>query len=360
MKRLGLIFVFLLAIPVVFGLLMKRVPPAFIGVKQINIGGAGIVPVDHPTGFHLGVTGYHKWYFLPRKTHFLHFSGSRATSRSKFGKSTSIEDWNEPLSLRTTDNNLVEVEISIPYRIKEGGANQIVQDGYLLSYRELVRGRVQGVLRAELAKLTSEDLQETDARISRGKETLPVLNKSLADFNVVAEDILIRRIGFQSQYEEKLQEKQYLSQKANLDSALTLQAEEEKKTNLIERQIQAAELKLTQNWEKKFQEEKSRYQVLIATIKAEAEVYSAKTRAEGEAEKVILEANGQLAVEKADALRNELRTAALATEGGDTLLALEAAANLNMPSVVLDSQNPAVPMILDLERMVQLLVGSGN
>jgi len=180
------------------------------------------------------------------------------------------------------------------------------------------------------------------------------------DFYVVAEDILIRRIGFQPQYEVKLQEKQYLRQKANLDVALTLQAEEEKKVNLIERQIIAAELKLTQDWEKTVQQERSRYQVLIAEIEAEAEVYSSRTRAEGEAEKVIRVANGQLAVEKADALRNELRSTALSTEGGDVLLALEAAANLQMPTVVLDSQNPAVPMLLDLGRMVKLLVGSGD
>ncbi len=355
MRRLALVFALLVGIPLILTLLMKRVPPAFIGVKQISVGGAGIVSVDYPTGFHLGVTGYHKWYFLPRKTHFLHFTASRS-----LGKTSDIEDWNQPLQLRTTDNNLVDVEISIPYRIQDGGAHQIVQDGYLLSYRELVRGRVQGVLRAELAKLTSENLQETDARISRAKETLPVLNESLADFYVVAEDILIRRIGFQPQYEVKLQEKQYLRQKANLDTALTLQAEEEKKVNLIERQIVAAELKLTQDWEKTVQKERSRYQVLIAEIEAEAEVYSSKTRAEGEAEKVILVANGQLAVEKADALRNELRSAALSTEGGDVLLALEAAANLQMPTVVLDSQNPAVPMLLDLGRMVKLLVGSGD
>ena len=355
MRRLALILALLLGIPLVFSLFIKRVPPAFIGVKQISVGGSGIVPNDYSTGFHLGVTGYHKWYFLPRKTHFLHFTAARS-----LGRTSDIEDWNQPLQLRTTDNNLVDVEISIPYRIQEGEAHRIVQDGYLLSYRELVRGRVQGVLRAELAKLTSEDLQDTDARILRAKETLPVLNASLADFYVVAESILIRRIGFQALYEEKLQEKQFLRQKANLDEALTLQAEEEKKVNLIERKIVAAELKLTQDWEKTVQMERSRYQVLIAEIEAEAEVYSARTRAEGEAEKVILVANGTLAVEKADALRNELRSSALSTEGGDILLALEAAANLQMPTVVLDSQNPAVPMLLDLGRMVKLLVGSDD
>ena len=78
MRRLALVLALLVGLPLVLGLLIKRVPPAFIGVKQISVGGAGIVSVDYPTGFHLGVTGYHKWYFLPRKTHFLHFTASRS------------------------------------------------------------------------------------------------------------------------------------------------------------------------------------------------------------------------------------------------------------------------------------------
>ena len=353
MKRIAFLFLFLVLTPLVFVFFIKRVPPATLGVKQ-GMWGSGIVLDDFPTGFHLGISGYHKWYFMPAKTHFLHFTASRATGHSD------IDDWNRPLSIRTTDGNTISVELSIPYRIMPGSAHRIVQDGLQISYRERVKSKVLGVLRAELPQLTSEDWQDTDMRLKRAQMTLPVLNKQLSEFYCEAESLLIRRFSFSPEYEKKLQEKQYLSQKANLDVALTRQAEEEKETTILEREIQAAEMEKTEQWEKLIQEAKSENEKTIAIILAKAKIYSAETRGEGDAERLISEATGKLAIEKAEALRKELRTAALDSEGGRILLALEAAKNLKLPNVTLDSTDPAVPMILDLDKLVQLLVGSEN
>ncbi len=350
MKKLITIIVILILLPILFTILVKRVPPATIGVKQNQWAGAGIVAKDYPTGFHIGVSGVHKWYFLPAKTHFLHFNSER-------GSSGGTDDWALPLEIRTTDNNVVSFELSISYKIIDTEAHLIVDEGMQHDYRDRVRSTVTAVLRRELPNLTSEDLQDTDVRLGRVLSTLPVLNEDLKEFHCVADSILIRRIRFQNEYEEKLQEKQYLRQKALLDNAQTGVAEEEKTVNLIEKQIVAAELTLIQNWDKRVQEKKSEYDVLIATIVADAEVYAAEVRAQGSAEAVISEANGRLAVEKAEALRNELRTAALNSEGGRILLGLEAAQNLNIPSVTLNSDDPAVPMILDLGQLTRMLVG---
>ncbi len=194
--------------------------------------------------------------------------------------------------------------------------------------------------------------------MQRVAEILPILDAEIAQYHCTADQILIRQIRFQKDYEDQLQEKQYLRQLANLDQALTRQAEEEKTVNAIDRQIQAAELRLGQEWEKRIQEKKSEYDVIVAQIRADAAVYARRTRAEGEAERVISTANGRLAVEKAEALRNELRTAALDSDGGRVLLALEAAELLQLPSVVLNSDDPAVPKILDLDSLVKLLVGA--
>ena len=62
-------------------------------------------------------------------------------------------------------------------------------------------------------------------------------------------------------------------------------------------------------------------------------------------------------IEKAEALRNQLRTEALNSEGGSILLALDAAQNLNMPKVTLNSDDPAVPLVLDLGQLTQMLIG---
>lgn len=351
MRKLAIILVLLVLVPLFFVLFFKRVPPAVIGVKQ-NSWAGGIIKADYPTGFHLGITGYHKWHFLPAKTHFLHFNEQGASRMA-----SETDNWSAPLEIRTTDNNVVTIEASVPYHIVEGGAHKIVSEGLKGLYRERVRSVISSVLREELPKLTSEDLQITDVRLSRVLQTLPIMNEKLAAMFCEVETILIRRLQFQKEYEEKLQEKQYLRQKALLDTAETRVAEEEKVVNLVERQIQAAELTLNQDWEKRIQEKKSEYDVLIAGIVAEALVYSSETRAQGDAERVILEADGRLALEQAEALRDELRTAALNSDGGRILLGLDAAKNLRVEKVTLDSTNPAVPSILDLGQLTKLLVG---
>ena len=96
----------------------------------------------------------------------------------------------------------------------------------------------------------------------------------------------------------------------------------------------------------------------IASIVAEARVYATETLAQGEAERVKAEARGSLYLAEADALKKELRTQALNSKGGSIMLALEAADNLNLPEVTLNSDDPAVPIILDLSELTKLLIGT--
>ena len=350
MKKLVTILVILILIPVVSAIMFKRVPPAVIGVKQSQWGG-GIIHQDYGTGFHLGISGYHKWHFLPATTHFIHFTASRGNT------GTATDSYQDPLSVRTSDNNLITYEVSISYRIKKDEAWKIVSEGLKVQYRDRVNSRVTSFLRDQLPKLSSEDLQVTDSRTALVLDVLPQLTKDLEEFHCVAESILIRRFAFQPEYESKLQDKQFLRQKALLDVAQTKVAEEEKIVNLIERKIAAEEKALDQDWEKRIQTKRSEYDVLLATIVAEAQVYATETMAEGDAENVIAAANGDLAIQKAEALRNELRTAALNSEGGRILLALTAAENLNMRKVILNSDDPAVPKILDIAQLTRMLVG---
>ena len=356
MKRTLITLIVLLVVaPLVTALLFKRIPPATVGVKQ-NQWGGGIIEDDFSTGFRLGISGYHKWHYLPTRTHFLHFTSGRPNSYS----SNSVSTWAKPLEIRTTDNNVVTFELSVAYRIIPGEAHKIVMDGLKEHYADRVKSVVMAELRQELPKLTSEDLQLTDLRLSRVADTLPLLNSRLQEFHCVAESILIRKLQFQADYESKLQEKQYFRQKALLDRAQTLVAEEEKTVNLIERQIVAAEMAKTQDWEKRIQEKMSEYQVLIAEIDAEANIYSVETISEGKAERVKAEARGAFYLAEADALMKELRTQALNSKGGAIMLALEAADNLNLPEVTLNSDDPAVPTVLDLSELTKMLVGLGE
>ncbi|MED5329943.1 MAG: SPFH domain-containing protein [Planctomycetota bacterium] len=352
-RGLMVIFFLVVLVPLIFGLLFERIHPMEIGVRQIRWGSGGIEQGDFPAGFHLGVGGYHKWYRLPKQTHFLHYSAS-----SREHRDSGVTVWQPALELRTRDNNTTTLDVTVPYRIKAGEGWKIVARGLRQSYRSRVESTVVSVLREELSQLSSEDLQLTSVRLERIELVLPLLNAKLADFFVEAETILIRRVSFLPEYEEKLQEKQYFTQKAELDAALAAQANEEQRTNTIEKEIEAAEKKLTADWDKKLQEETSKYEVLIAEIDAGARVYEARVKADAEAEAVALEAQGQLDVDKARALRDVLRNDILNSRGGDIYLALIAAEKMRISSITLNSNDPRVPIILDLDAMAELLVGS--
>lgn len=346
----------LLLTSIVIGFVTEKIPPARIGVKQVVLGpGKGIIEEDHFTGLVLGISGYHRWHLLPRQTHFLHFTGSKGWRESKLARG--IEDWQQAIRLRTKDGNSIDLDVTVTYRIKEGEAFQILKDGLKDAYRERVMARVKGTLRAQLAELTSEDLQITDMRLKRAGETLEVLRTELAIFHVEPENLFIRKVGFPAQYETKLQEKQLLRQESQLESALTEQAGVEQEVNTQTRKIAAEALASEKEWDRKIQEKRSEYQVLIAKINADALLYAQKTLAEGEAEREIAMARGNLALEKAGALRDELRNDALDSVGGRILLALQAVENLQIPEVTLNSDDPAVPLILDLSQMTELLIG---
>ena len=58
-----------------------------------------------------------------------------------------------------------------------------------------------------------------------------------------------------------------------------------------------------------------------------------------------------------EALRNELRNQALDTVGGRIFLAQKAATNLSFESVTLNSNDPSIPSIIDVNGIVKLLIG---
>ncbi len=355
-------FVALLALTSVgFSFLTVRVPPATIGVKQTLWGSGGFESKDHGTGLVWGVTGLHRWHFLPTQTQFLHFAeGALQVERIRQKRETllEVEDWQPAVDVRTKDNNTVSIDVTITYRIMPEKGHRILEESLKNAYRDRVRSVVTGVLREELAKLTSEEYQATDKRMKRESETLGMLKEELAVFFVEPLDVFIRRVHFPVDYELKLQEKQYLNQKKNLDVAMTAQATQQTEIAKFQKQTEKEVKVRNQDWEKRIQSKKSEVQVLIAEINALADVYSSETRAMGDAERDIAIATGKLAIEKADALRDQLRNEALDTQGGRIKLALEAVDNLHIPNVTLNSDDPAVPMLLDLDQMTRLLIGN--
>lgn len=347
-KLLGAAFGLVILGTIVFALTMERVTPSFIGVKQ-NQWGGGVVEKDYNTGYHLGVTGVHKWYLLDRKTHFLTFANTKSTQY--------LSQERPSLEIRTRDGNTASIDVTLSYRIKSEEAHLIVAQGLRAVYRDRVISTVESVLREELAQLSSEDFYSTETRLSRANLTLPALREAMAPLHVEPEVLLLRAVRFPPGYEGRLQDKQLTYQGKLLASAQQKVEAQEQVTGTMEKEIEAAEKELTGTWNKQLQTKESDNKVAISQVLADADVYNKRTRAEAMADYETMIAEGNLAIDKAEALRNTLRNQALNTRGGAIFMAQQAAENLTIDSVVLNSNDPSVPTVLDLNEMVRLLVG---
>ena len=175
---------------------LEKVPPATIAVRQALWGGGGVEANDYSMGFHLGITGYHKWHLLDKRTHFLTFSED--------GKSSGVGTLRPPLVIRTKDNNTANFDLTVTYRIIPGKGHELVRKGLKEIYRERVFKTVESVMREELAQLSSEDIYLTAERIRVTQAALPKLEQELENFYVRPDQILIRAIRFTDAYERKL------------------------------------------------------------------------------------------------------------------------------------------------------------
>jgi len=344
-------FVAVLLFFIVAGALLERVPPATIGVKQNMLGG-GIVEQDYATGFHVGVTGVHKWHLLDGTMHFLTYA-----QRSS-GKGSGTE--RPVLDIRTKDNNFAFFDVTVTYRIKPGEGHQIVMDGNQDKYRIMADTAVNKVLRAELAQLSSEEVYDTDTRLELVERAMPALTRELAPVHLVPQGLLIRAVNFPEVYETKLRMKQLTQQQKLLATAQRKVEDKQALTEGYEAQTEAQEKEKRGDWDKKLQTASSTNEVEIATISGEAEKYNQETRSSAEADYETAVAVGELAMTKAEALRDELRNQALNTLGGRIFLARLAAENLRFKSVTLNSNDPSIPSVLDIDGLVKLLVGADS
>jgi hypothetical protein len=96
----------------------------------------------------------------------------------------------------------------------------------------------------------------------------------------------------------------------------------------------------------------------IVELETEAREYDRLRRAEAQAEHDRLVAEGERLLAAAALLEETLADELWDSPAGRILLAQRAAENLNLQSIMLNSNDPRVPSFLDLDQVVRLLLGS--
>lgn len=325
LKRLSILQ--LLSIAIILTWLLPKfavtyIEPDEIGVRRSLIG--GVAKKDLPQGRAMSVPFLHTIYRLPSTLHYEQFLYERA------------------LSLRTRENNVIDVDVTVVYEVIPGEAHLIVEQGFIDTYEAKVNSIAQGFLREHLATLSNADVQVPDSRIKVAQTAVEPINVLLSQYHVrvVPDGVAVRAIRFRPEYEQKLQDKQLYAVQARLDEAKGKEAEARTLTDTDSKAIDR-DVKLEQElWNEKIEQAKSKFEIEIADINARALKYDREKRAEADALCSKANAEGTLAEAKADALGKKLKAQALSTPAGRTYSAIQAARNFKLGDIQLSSQDP--------------------
>ncbi len=320
MKIINLIALAVIAIFLLPSMCSEQIVPGSIGVRRSLQG--GISEQDFTQGRHLSLPMWHSWYQLNGTIQYLEYSGSEA------------------LDVRTKENNVIHIDLSIAYRIRAGEAWEIVRAGFVDSYEAKVKSTSTGLLREHLARFSNLDVQNPKLRIKVAGETLPALNEGLARYHIEATQLIIRGIRFRDQYERKLQNKQLFAVQGRLDEAREKELKARQDTETLEKVIIKDIALKREEWNRKIEEAKTKFEVEIAELDAKSTLYSRKRRAEADALYAELDAEGRLAEALAKALGEELKAKALSTQAGRTFSAIIAVRNFKLGDFRLNSSDP--------------------
>lgn len=231
----------------------STIDPDKVGVRQSNF--SGVLAEDLGPGWVLRVPGVHKIIEVPRRYEFLAYTNDDESPQ-------------EPLQIRTQDNNIVIVDVSVPYHIKSGEGHLVVEAGNhvedrggLLRVQRLAEDTTVSVLREHLAELTSAEWYNSDRRLAVAAASLDVLNASLAELHLEAEVVLIRAVTFREEYERQLQQIQLNEQNKLLDGAREKVATKQQALDNFVQGTKAQASAREQGWKTKIARLEGAYQV---------------------------------------------------------------------------------------------------
>ena len=237
---------------------VARVEPSEIGVRQSAT--SGVLEEDLTPGWHWRVPGIHKLIMLPATYFMLDYSDG-------------VNGPQKALVIRTKDNNTVELDVTVPIRIKRGEAHALVAAGNHVKdpdgrfrYQRLAEENATSVLREEMATLDSVGFYATDRRFAASTKALEALNRQLAPMHLEAQAVLVRGVTFRAEYEKQLTQIQLNEQNKLLDAAAQKLAGEQQKLDNFVQGTSAQVSSRQQDWIKRQAELERAYQVGLVGV----------------------------------------------------------------------------------------------
>lgn len=304
----------------------------------------GIVEKDYGPGWHRAVSGIDQWDLYDCTIQTLEF----AKEPSRLG-----HDERKEAAIRTADDYDVSVDMIVKYQINRGSAWKLRQDlGAGERYKIIVENEIRDIARSVFGRMIERDLYNPVEKRKRAEECKVQLTERLATRHVDVIDVLILEMRFDPQLERKIKNIKLAELDNVLNKSKTLAAEQRGITQTIDADTEAIAQKIVGDKERAITVLDAETSKAITEILAEADKYYVQKRAEGDLYKQQRIAAGTLLIKQSQAEGERLRREALTGAGGDIIVAMEAARNMNLADVNLSSLDMN---LLDVEDMATRL-----
>ena len=328
--------------------LIIRIDIDKIGVKT-SVWGVkrGVVQKDYKPGWHRYIRRIENWDIYDSTVQTMNFTRE---ARTPDGKIESRE-----LPIRTVDDYNVTVDVIIKFQIQRGKAHKIREEiGPGDRYKVFIASDIREISRNVLGKMTEKDLYNPDQKRRRAEEAKQLLAVAFENRHINIIDFLILDMRFDPQLERKIKNVKL----AELDEVLNISKERAVNqrgiTQTIDATTEALAEKIQSNKDGKIVSLNAEMVTKVTEILADANKFLIEKKAEGNLYKEERRAAGVLLIARAKAEGERLRRKAMTGTGGDLIVALEAARNINLNDVVVSTQDID---LLDIDKMIDKLGG---
>jgi regulator of protease activity HflC (stomatin/prohibitin superfamily) len=265
------------------------------------------------------------------------------------GSMAAVDD----VKVQSADGYAISVDVTVKYRIMAGMVYKLYQDtGSGTKYKTIVRNEAQRACMGLFGEMVTEHFYNPETRREKAKQIQALLTESLVDNYVQVIGVLIRNVQFDPEYENKIRRKKLADQEVELNKSMAKAETMRGKTQVIEAETRKLTSVITKEKEAQLIRMQAQTDREIAKIRAEAEKFEMERKADADLISAQNNATGQLLVKRAEAEGERLRNEALQGTGGNVIVALEAARNLNLTDFTIST---IAIDLLDIDKMVTKL-----
>lgn len=324
------IFVFIVLFIIGIKFFVIKVGVDQVGVRTIIWGvKRGLTQKDYGPGWHRAISSVDQWDLYDSTVQTLELS----KQVSHLG-----HDERQEVAIRTADDYDVSADIIVKYQIKKGQAWNLRQDiGVGERYKIIVENEIRDIARSVLGKMTERDLYNPNEKRKRAEEFKVELTSRLYSQHVDIIDVLILEMRFDPQLERKIKNIKLAELDNVLNKSKALAAEQRGITQTIDADTEAVAQKIAGDKERSITVLDAETTKKTIELLAEADKYLIQKKAEGDLYKDQRKAAGNLLIKKAQAEGEKLRREAISGIGGDIIVALEAARNMNLADLNISS-----------------------